>query len=185
MRFVLVFIITLLVSGCAELSQFKIAEDGRFYFKENSVSVWAPKECVGDIFVYESETSVDFVLGRGYWQAYGVYALQVYPIPDSIVDEATYFEETKQYFETYMVKDRATAGVELTVESRKEIKLAGKPAYQAISVDKGKAVFIATSQFHENYITVASLLYPWKEGMTFAEMIPAQCYEKFTESVKT
>lgn len=184
MRLTLVVLAGLLLSGCAEFTKFKVGSDGLYRFKQQPIAVWAPDKCLLDMFVYDSDRSVDFVTGRGYWTQGGQYAVQVYEIPKDVTDKATFINATRTFFKDYMVKDRAPMGLILTLKEEKEAEVNGHPAYQAISVEEGKAVFIATSVLHSSRITIASLVYPLKGATEATKQIPWKCYNTFIESVK-
>ena len=81
------------ISSCAEFSKFKVEKDGTYRFKQESYVVCAPNECLLDMFVYDSDISVDFTTGRGYWMASGQYALQVMPIPENIKDPNSFIAQ--------------------------------------------------------------------------------------------
>lgn len=177
------FLALALLASCAELSKLKVGSDGMYRFKQQPVAVWAPKECLLDMAVFESSNSVDFVTGRGYWQAGGQYAVQVYPISKEIKDATSFIAETKKFLPQYMVKDRASKGFDFKLRSEKQLEVNGRPAYQAIATEEGKAVFIATFVLHTSRITVASLIFPVKIGELPETKIPWKCYEKFSTSV--
>lgn len=183
MRFMLAMVIVFL-SGCAEFSKMKVGKDGVYRFKTHPITVQAPDRCLLDMFVYDSDRSVDFVTGRGYWMEGGQYAVQVFETPKDIKDRASFLNTTKAFFKEYMVKDRAPLGLNLTIKEEKEVEVGGRLAYQAISVDEGKAGFIATSILHTSRITTASLVYPVKPGTDATKEVPWKCYNAFVESIK-
>jgi len=184
MRFFVLLCLALTFPGCAEFSKFKVENDGTYRFKKEPFSVWAPNECLLDMFVYDTDHSVDFTTGRGYWMASGQYSLQIYPIPENIKDTKSFIEVTKDFMSKYMVEDRAPLGLTLKLKEEKQLEINGEAAYQAISVEEWKAVFIATSVLHNSRITVASLLYPDEDSTPAIEKIPWKCYNKFVNSIQ-
>lgn len=184
MRLIFIAAMGILLGGCAEFSKQKVGSDGMYHFKQQPIIVWAPDKCLLDMFVYDTDRSVEFVTGRGYWTQGGQYAVQVFEIPKDITDQATFVKATERFFKDYMVKDRASMGLKLVLKEAKEIEVNGRPAYQAISVDEGKAVFIATSVLQNSRITTASLVYPLKTAEDPSKQIPWKCYNYFVESVR-
>lgn len=184
---VLVFLcisLVILLVNCAELSKFKVDRDGMYRFKIHPVVVWAPNECLLDLAVDDGPHAVDFVTGRGYWRAGGLYAVQVYEIPKNIKDADSFLKETKKFVPQYMTKDRARMGLNFKVQEEKELEINNRPAYQAIAVDQGKASFIATFVLHPSRITVTSLVYPLKAETSVNDQIPWNCYNRFVTSVR-
>ena len=184
MRLLCLALLGILLGGCAELTKLKVDSDGMYRFKQHPIVVWAPNRCLLDMFVNDTDRSVDFVTGRGYWTEGGLYAVQVFEIPKDITDKQTFIKATERFFKDYMVKDRAPMGLKLVVKETKELEINGRPAYQAISVDTGKAVFIATSVLQSTRITTASLVYPLETVEDPKKQIPWECYNHFIESVK-
>jgi hypothetical protein len=184
MRFLLFLCTITILTSCAEMSKSLVSADGRYHFQNDPISVWAPDACLLDMFVdvSKSKRAVDFVTGRGYWTEGGQYAVIVYDIPSEITGAKSYEETTAKYFKSYMVKDRASMGFNLKITDEKQITVNGNPAYQAIAVDPGKAIFVATSELHKSRITIASLVYPDKNG-TAEKQIPWRCYDKFVNSI--
>lgn len=177
------FVLMISLVGCAELSKFKVDRDGMYRFKVHPIVVWAPNECLLDLAVDDAPNFVDFVTGRGYWTAGGLYAVQVYPIPKDINDTESFLKETKKFVPEYMSKDRARIG-DFKLQEEKDLVVNGQPAYQAIAIEEGKAVFVATFELHPHRITVSSVVYPLKIGVPFKEQIPWNCYNRFVASVK-
>lgn len=177
-------VVLISAASCAELSKFKVDSDGLYRFKVHPIAVWAPSECLLDLAVDDAANSVDFVTGRGYWTAGGLYSVQVYPIPSHVKDADSFVRETKKFAPQYMVKDRARMGISFKVVEEKQTQVGSRPAYQSIAVEEGKAAFVATFELHPHRITVTSLVYPLKAGAPYTEQIPWKCYDRFVASVK-
>jgi len=184
MRLIIAAVLGVLLGGCAEFTKLKVDSDGMYRFKQHPIVVWAPDKCLLDMFVNDTDRSVDFVTGRGYWTQGGQYAVQVFEIPKDVSDKATFVKATERFYKDYMVKDRAPMGLKLVLKESKALEVNGRPAYQAISVDEGKAVFVATSVLQNSRITIASLVYPLKTAEEPSKQIPWKCYNTFLESVK-
>lgn len=184
MRFSILLCLALLVSGCAEFSKFKVEKDGTYRFRQHPIVVQAPSTCLLDMFVYDSDNSVDFTTGRGYWMASGQYAVEVMPIPEKIKDAKSFIEEIKKIVPKYMAEERASLGLKLQLREERQIDVNGKPAYQAISVDEGKAVLVSTIVLHRKRITAASLVYPLKDQVAAVQQIPWSCYNEFVSAVR-
>jgi hypothetical protein len=71
MRLLGMLAIVLSLSGCAAVSKFKVDSDGMYRFKSQPFIVWAPKECLLDMAVRDTDQSVDFTTGAGYWNGDG------------------------------------------------------------------------------------------------------------------
>jgi hypothetical protein len=135
------------------------------------------------MFVYDSPDSVDFVTGRGHWQAGGQYAVQVYPISSEIKDANSFWAETKKFSSLYMTRDRAAKGFNFEFLQGKQFEQNGRPVYQAIAEEKGKAGFVATFVLHPRRITVASLVYPLANSGSAEDQVPWKCYSEFVSSI--
>ncbi len=179
-----ILLVAVLMAACAELSKMKVGPDGYYHFPLQPVSVWAPDECLLDMFVHTEDYVVDFVTGRGYWDEGGVYALAVYEIPPEITDKESFWKSTESALKAYLVKDRARIAPGLQVIEMTPTEIRGRAAYQGISVDTAKAVFVATAQLHESRVTMASLLYPLKGQSDPKAQVPWRCYNQFVESVR-
>jgi hypothetical protein len=70
--------------------------------------VWAPTECLLDIAVRDTDHSVDFTTGAGYWMASGLYSVQVFTFDQLSVDDKHPFQDRMtDVAARYMVNDRA------------------------------------------------------------------------------
>lgn len=195
MKRIIILLILVTVSGCAELSKRKVDSDGYYRFKNlpitEKISVWAPNECLLDMFVFEpSNNTVDFTTGRGYWMASGTYAVQVSALRDELKDDAEFLNRSREYLKGYVENDRKSLGVNIEFIEGKEIKVNENLGYQAIGFEENKAVFVVTGVRHSKTITMASLIYPLgkkhqkvKGSGSPQEQLPWKCYNKFVNSV--
>jgi len=182
MRLLTSLALALSVSSCTGVP--KVDKDGMYRFIQEPFIVWAPSKCVGDMAVEETERSVDFSMGR-FWSAFGKYAVQVMSIPEEVKDAATFVQASKKFAPIYMVKDRAPLGLTLTLREMKEVTINGKPGYQAISMEAGRAMFVATFVLHSRRITVTSLVFPLTPSAAVPHpQFPWNCYNRFVTSVQ-
>jgi len=192
MKLSAILLITLFFTGCAEFSKLKVEDDGYYRFKKlpikETIAVRAPTECVPDMFVHETgENIVDFVMGRGYWNAFGQYAVVVNALSTSSKNDDTYFiEKSETFIKKYIEEDRKSLGFNIIYQGGKRLDVAGKVSYQGLGIAEGKAIFVATVTKHINSATIASLIYPIKEGSpkSTSDVLPWDCYNKFIESIK-
>src|ERR1700733_5123795 len=104
MRKLLLLAIFLSVSSYAGISIFKVDSDGMYPFKSQPFMVWAPKECLVDMAVRDTNRSVDFTTGAGYWMTSGQYSLQVFSFDQLSIDAAHSFQDRiKDIAPQYMV----------------------------------------------------------------------------------
>jgi len=185
MRLIGIALMILTISSCAVVSKFKIDNDGMYRFKSQPIVAWAPKECLLDIAVRDTDHSVDFTTGAGYWMASGQYSVQVFAFAELSVDARHPFQERmKDVAGRYMVNDRAHA-FKFVFSEGKPLEIAGRPAYQATAIEDGKATFVATFVLQESRVTVASLVFPIAKPNDPIQMpFPWTCYNRFVESVK-
>jgi hypothetical protein len=185
MRLIGIVLFILAISGCAAVSKFKVDSDGMYRFKSQPIVVWAPKECLLDIAVRDTDRSVDFTTGAGYWMASGQYSVQVFAFDQLSVDEKHPFQERmKDVAARYMVNDRAHA-FKFVFHDGKALEIAGRPAYQATAVEEGKATLVATFVLQDSRVTVASLVFPIEDpNSKMSRPFPWKCYDKFVASVK-
>jgi hypothetical protein len=185
MRRLLLLAIFLSLSSYAGISMFKVDSDGMYRFKSQPFMVWAPKECMLDMAVRDTNWSVDFTTGAGYWMASGQYSVQVFSFDRLSIDDTHTFEERiKDVAPKYMVHDRSKA-FKFVFRDAKLLEIAGHPAYQATAIEEGTATFVATFVLQHSHVTVASLVFPIeKPDSKFGRPFPLECYNKFVASVK-
>jgi len=185
MRLIAVALVVFAVAGCAVVSKFKIDNDGMYRFKSQPFVVWAPQECLLDIAVRDTDQSVDFTTGAGYWMASGQYSVQVFTFDQLSVDDKHPFQERmKDVAPKYMVNDRAHA-FKFVFQDGKSIEVGSRPAYQATAVEEGKATFVATFVLQNSRVSVASLVFPIEDpNSKMGRPFPWDCYRKFVASVK-
>jgi len=185
MRLIGIGLLILTISSCAAVTKFKIDSDGMYRFRSQPIVVWAPKECLLDIAVRDTDRSVDFTTGAGYWMASGQYSVQVFIFDQLSIDDRHLFQErVKAIAPQYMVKDRSNA-FKFELRDAKPLEVAGHPAYQAMAVEEGKATFVATFVLQESRVTVASLVFPMENSRdSTARPFPWDCYNRFVASVK-
>jgi hypothetical protein len=185
MRILLLLAIFSSLSSHAGISMFKVDSDGMYRFKSQPFMVWAPKECLLDMAVRDTNQSVDFTTGAGYWMASGQYSVQVFTFDRLSIDDKHSFEERiKDVAPQYMVHDRSKA-FKFVFRDAKPLEIDGRPAYQATAVEEGKATFTATFVLQHSHVTVASLVFPIeKPDSKFNRPFPQECYNRFVASVK-
>jgi hypothetical protein len=185
MRIPLLLAIFLSSSSHAGISIFKVDSDGQYRFKHQPFMVWAPKDCLLDMAVRDTDQSVDFTTGAGYWMASGQYSVQVFSFERLSIDEHHSFEERiKDVAPKYMVHDR-TKAFKFVFRAGNPLEIDGRPAYQATAIEEGTATFIATFVLQHSHVTVASLVFPIeKTDSKFNRPFPSECYNKFVASVK-
>lgn len=173
------------LSSNAGISMFKVDSDGQYRFKHQPFMVWAPKECLLDMAVRDTDQSVDFTTGAGYWMASGQYSVQVFTFDRLSIDGNHSFEERiKNIAPQYMVHDRSKA-FKFVFRDAKSLEIAGLPAYQATAIEEGTATFVATFVLQHSHVTVASLVFPIeKADSKFNRPFPKDCYDRFVASVK-
>lgn len=164
----------------------RVAADGSYRFPKHPVTAVSPAVLcdLQGLTVYESNTSVDFVPPDYLWQLGGDYAVQAFPRPNDITDKQKFMADSQKYFSGYVPGDRKRLGVEPKLIGVKEMEVNGLPAMQAIGVDEGKAVLVATSVLNKSIVTVVSVLYPIHSGDDPMKVFPWACYDKFVNSVR-
>lgn len=170
----------LLSQGCAVTTKPELTQDGYFRMAAQPVEVKPPTECLPELSTTEHGNSVDFHLGAGYWKPFGIFALQVYPLSQSIHDAESFFQETEKFAPEYIANDRSSMGLNFKFFEGKPLQWE-YPAYQAIGKTKD-ATFVAIFALHDTRITVASLVYPVDEQSQ--RDFPWECYLTFARSVK-
>ena len=185
MRKLLLLAIFLSLRSYAGISMFKVDSDGMYRFKSQPFMVWAPKECLLDMAVRDTNQSVDFTTGAGYWMASGQYSVQVFTFDRLSIDDKHSFEQRiKDVAPQYMVHDRSKA-FKFVFRDGNPLEIDGRPAYQATAVEEGKATFVATFVLQHSHVTVASLVFPIeKTDSKFNRAFPQECYNRFVSSVK-
>jgi hypothetical protein len=185
MRLIGILALTFTISSCAAVSKFKVDSDGMYRFKSQPFVVWAPNECLLDMAVRDTDHSVDFTTGAGYWMASGQYSVQVFTFDQLSIDDKNSFEERiKDVAPKYMVNDRSKA-FKFVFRDGNPLEIDGRPAYQATAVEEGKATFVATFVLQHSHVTVASLVFPIeKADSKFNRPFPQKCYNRFVSSVK-
>jgi len=157
-------ILTLFLCGCTTLTFLKIDNDGYYRFKSQPIQVKAPFEKSGDFSVFDTENSVDFTFGTGYWMFMGQYAVEVFPAEVVLSSKDAFIKKNLDgAMQTYIKMDRKEAGFNFEVIKIEATEINGRSAVRAIGVDrkaKVPAVFIATSILLESRIVVGSLIYP-------------------------
>jgi hypothetical protein len=173
------------LSSYAGISMFKVDREGMYRFKSQPFMVWAPKECLLDMAVRDTNWSVDFTTGAGYWMASGQYSVQVFSFDRLSIDDKHSFEQRiKDVAPEYMVHDRSKA-FKFVFRDAKPIEIAGHPAYQATAIEEGRATFVATFVLQHSDVTVASLVFPIEDSRSkFNRPFPQACYDRFVASVK-
>lgn len=157
-------VLTLLLCGCATVTFLKIDKDGYYRFKNQPIEVKAPFPARGDFSVFDTDTSVDFVMGAGYWMAFGQYAVQVFPRNPALsyTREAFLKRGMDSVMKTYITMDRKGAGFNFEVLKVEATEVNGRPAVRAIGVDrkaKIPAILIATSILFDSRAVIASVVY--------------------------
>jgi len=188
-------LIIFFTAGCAEFSKTKVDNDGYYRFKklpiDKTVKVRAPKECILDMFVYEtSENTVDFVTGRGYWTASGQYAVQIWERNSEITSDEVFYKGVEKHLKHYLETDRKTAGFNFHFIRSEVTKINDRPAIKGIAVENGKAIFVTTIVLFDDSLAYLSLLYPLKTR-AFDETrndaneaeVPWDCYNRFVNSM--
>jgi len=163
----------------------KITSDGMYRFSNHPVTVMSPAVLCGmqNSTVYDTSTSIDFVAPDFLWQIAGDYAVQVFPIPDTIKDQPSFVSETKKLYPPYMLNDRKALGLNFKLTDVKEMQVGGLPALQGIGMDEGKAIFVVTAVLQKSSVTLTSVIYPISAGASPVDSIPWDCYKKFVASV--
>jgi hypothetical protein len=184
-RILLLPAIFLSLSSYAGISMFKVDSDGMYRFKSQPFMVWAPKECMLDMAVRDTNRSVDFTTGAGYWMASGQYSVQVFTFDQLSIDDKHSFEERiKDVAPKYLVHDRSKA-FRFVFRDAKFLEIAGLPAYQASAIEQGTAIFVATFVLQHSHVTVASLVFPIEDANSKSNRpFPQECYNRFVASVK-
>ncbi len=185
MRILILLTIGMSVSSYAGISMFKVDRDGMYRFKSQPFLVWAPKECMLDMAVRDTNRSVDFTTGAGYWMASGQYSVQVFSFDQLSIDDKHSFEQRiKDVAPQYMVHDRSKA-FKFVFRDAKPLEIAGLHAYQATAIEEGRATFVATFVLQHSHVTVASLVFPIESADSkFNRPFPQKCYDRFVSSVK-
>jgi hypothetical protein len=185
MRILMVLVFAFGLSSCAAVSKFKVDSDGMYRFKSQPFAVWAPEKCLLDMAVRDTDQSVDFTTGAGYWMASGQYSVQVFTFEQLSVDDKHSFQERiLDIAPKYMVNDRAHA-FKFAYRDGKSLEVGSRSAYQASAVEEGKATFVATFVLQDSRVTVASLIFPIESpDSKMARAFPWDCYNRFVASVK-
>ncbi len=183
-RVVAAICVPLLFAGCGGKFNPRMGEDGIYRFADHPIEVRAPERCVLDAYVYDSPQMVEFVTGRGYWEAGGRYAVHVFPLPGEVVDRASFDSRAERFFQKFLVGEPGQYRIKVEPVSQSALTIADRPALRAIAVEKGRAVFVATARMHTTRISVASVLYPLDGTEAVDAQIPWACYDRFVDSVR-
>jgi hypothetical protein len=165
-------------------SKSKVDGDGVYRFENAPFAVKAPAHCLLNFEVKDLPDYVMFSTRPGQLTATGQYDLRLIKPPPSIHDEATFTEETKEFLPRYLSQDNKTSGLSFELKEEKQLQIGARPAYRGIAVAKGKAVFVATFVYHDNWITVAGLVYPLQGSRDATDQVPWKCYDEFVNSVQ-
>jgi hypothetical protein len=185
MRILIILVLAFGSTSYAGISKLKVDSDGQYRFKRQPFMVWAPNECLLDMAVRDTDQSVDFTTGAGYWMASGQYSVQVFTFDRLSIDEKHSFEERiKDVAPKYMAHDRSKA-FKFVFRDGKPFAVGSRPAYQATAVEEGKATFVATFVLQHSHVTVASLVFPIEDpNSKMSRPFPWDCYNRFVASVK-
>lgn len=168
------------------------AKNNRYQFSNYPVSVLIPT-WIKDMTMHQSKkgaySDVEFSTGAGYWMKQGNYSVQLFPVPNTILDADSFYQKTEQYFKMYMVQDRKKMLAHLKLATTKKLNVLGYPAYQAIAIDsisKPAGIYVATSIYMKDYIAIVSLLTPYKPELSGSagKQIPWRQYNQFMLSLK-
>ena len=156
-------ILALLLSCCATTTFLKIDQDGYYRFKKQPIEVKAPFPADGDFSVFDTDTTVDFVMGAGYWMFLGQYAVQVFPKDEAISSKEAFLKQSlDSTMKSYITMDRKGAGFDFEVLKIEATEINGRPAVKAMGVDrkaKIPALLIATSIQFDSRIVIGSVVY--------------------------
>jgi hypothetical protein len=165
-------------------SKSKVDGDGIYRFKNAPFAVKAPANCLVNFETKDLTDYVMFSTRPGQLTSSGQYDLRLIKPPPSIHDEATFIEETKEFLLRYLSQDNKTSGLSFELKEEKQLQVGARPAYRGIAVAKGKAVFVATFVYQDDWITVAGLVYPLHGSQDATDQLPWKCYDEFVNSVQ-
>jgi hypothetical protein len=162
---------------------YKVNSEGFYLAKPQGITVWAPKECIPDIAIYNHDRSVEFVTNQPNWIANGQYTVQLTKIPRSVTSDASFLRKVEPDAKDY-IDERPRDRLDLMIKEAGRYEVSGQAGYRIFAVAEGKIAFIATFVLQKSSITIASLTYPLQPGVDPKSALPWNCYNKFVESVK-
>jgi hypothetical protein len=162
---------------------YKVDGEGFYLAKPQGIAVWAPKECIPDIAIYNHDRSVEFVTNQPNWIANGQYTVQLTKIPKSVTSDASFLKKIEPDAKDYL-DERPRDRLNLVTKEAGRYEVNGQVGYRIFAVSEGKIAFIATFVLQKSSITIASLTYPLQPGVDPKSALPWSCYNKFVESVK-
>ena len=181
-------IVCLLFAGCAELTTFKIDNDGYYRFKHQPIEVKAPDpSCT----VFDTEMSVDFSIGAGYWQIIGGYAVQVFPNSPKVPTEEAFLTYVKSgSVARFIENDRKPAGFNFKVLKTEQTTVNGRPAWRGIGIDRDAkipALFLVTVVYLDTRTVFASLVFPLErlsDSSKYAELNDWTTYNQWVATIR-
>ncbi len=195
----ILLIVTLLAQttvGCYPFTQLKLDRDHYYTFKHHPIKVKAPD--TPEMGILDGDNYVDFAMGAGAWMMSGRHSIQVYPIPESVTDEQSFYAYIKPTLTAHAVKDPVGAGLKnMEVKRNELLRVHDRPAYEVWAVDEkgvkpGKspplfpAATIVTAIYFESRIVIASYL--TSSDLLVAEAAERQFrtkkYRAFVESIE-
>jgi hypothetical protein len=151
-------LLTLMLCGCAKLTTLKIDNDGYYRFKKHPVEVKQPNSGMS---VFDTDVSVDFVLGAGYWTFLGEWALQVFEQPPEYTAKDGFATRGAAGLAHFIENDRKPAGLNFKALKTEKTVVNGRLAFRGVGVDRGAkipATIVATAIMLDTQIVVASVI---------------------------
>lgn len=170
--------------ACGGQPRVKLSDDGIYRFSAHPIEVAAPGRCLLDMAVTASDQTVEFMTGRGFWEAGGRYTVHVFPVPGEVVDTPSFEARADRFLSRFLTGEPGQFGVDVRPVSRESRTVGEDPVVRAMAVHPGRAIFVTTVRKHGSRISVASLLYPVTDRQPATAQVPWTCYERFVESVR-
>jgi hypothetical protein len=190
MKFAYVLVLALSLCGCTTVTFLKLDSDGYYRFKNQPIEVKGPFPAIGDFSVLDTDNSVDFTMGVGYWMAAGQYAVVVSPLDPRIRSKDAFLKDGVSRGMKYVIEnDRKGAGFNFVYLTSEATEVGGRPAVKAVGVDlkaKIPAVFVATALLFGEKVVVASVILPIRNGSEyeFTDFSKYPVYNTWIETVR-
>lgn len=154
------------IAGC-HLPLIKIDREGYYTFKLHPIRVKAPE--MFDLAVMDKESReeswVDFTSGR-FWTIQGRYTVHVFPLPEGVSDETSFFDYAEPFLGQYLVEDPAVLRLKhMKVKHAGRTTVRGRTAYEALGIDEigwngHQAALMAIAILFDSRLVIASYLTP-------------------------
>jgi hypothetical protein len=192
-KIILVLLCVLVLSGCAGISKApeqKADADGYYRLKRSAIDQvivnWAPAECGPAIPEDRTVSNTAYYeIARNYAHFKEEFSVRRKAEQVEYRSDQEFLDMMDVFMKDYIENDLRSSGLNIRYIGGQPLEVDSKLGYQAMGVDDGKIIFVATAIRQFTTITIASLLYPHLGTREFpSQEIPWDCYNKFVNSIK-